>query len=142
MPEELYFLATVRIVSVGDYGWNFTLWKIPQQLPQSKSNVVGRQPETNAERLIEALDDLAVLCQRNRMCPVAAKAKHRACQLPVAIVSSNDTKWPATGSLIDQSAHFCEVRRHRLDMKVAGRWYPKEVNQVHASSFERLQRQA
>jgi hypothetical protein len=49
---------------------------VSEELPESKSNVVGSQSKTNTERLIEPLDDPVALRECDRVCPVTAKAKH------------------------------------------------------------------
>src|SRR5450830_1279555 len=110
-----------------------------EEVPQSEPNVVGSQSKTHTERLIEPLDDPAVLRERNRMRPVAAKAKHRPSQLPVSIVPGNQAKWPATGPLVEEPVYVRKVHDHRFDASIAGGRYLEEVDQVHASLAERPQ---
>ena len=97
------------------------------------------QPKTYPERLVELLDDPAVLRECNRVRPVAPKAKHRSSQLPVAIVSGNKTKVRAGGSLVKEQMQVCKVHDHRFDASIAGGWYLEEVGQVHTSLLERPQ---
>lgn len=74
---------------------------VPEELPESKSNVVGSYSKTNTERLMEPLDDPVALRECDRVCPVTAKAKHRRGQLPVAIMPGNKAERLATGSLVE-----------------------------------------
>jgi hypothetical protein len=119
---------------------------VSEELPESKSNVVGSYSKTNTERLIEPLDGPVALPECDRVCPVTAKTKHRRGQLPVAIMPGNKAErlasmWWSRGAIWTCFLYKSSLFRYILvlftrdPVPLAAWWFREKVTERRDDSI-------